>query len=376
MIDSLDRSETLKRMAIVCSSELNMPTYNPKPGSVAINVYLKRWLKGLLGRSIRRPRYDYFWTTAILADAVIDYCDCTGDVSLLINVKKYHDSSLNKVGFRSPKYLDEAMNGKSMIDNWEKSQGDAEAIGRLAEFLIYEHKKTSEGILPYRQTNPDHVLVDTIGMICPFLAKYGLLFDNEAATRLAIDQILKFIENGFSNQSGFPYHGYGELSGINLGGEGWGRGVGWFLMGIVGVLEYIQKENPSYSLLADKYADLVTLVFNEQAENGAFPIQFLGGGAEPDSGATGMIANACLKGVELGLIKSSYFNSCSKAMDFIYSVTGTDGRVQECSGEALGANSYSCLKGWFPWGQGPAVSLGARLLRSDINAHRGQVGQN
>lgn len=378
MLDFGNESEVLRRMALVCSSELNMPTYNPVPASeaIAINVYFKRWLKSLLGKSMRRPRYDYFWTTALLVDALVDYCRYSGDASLISDIENFHDVSRDKVGFISPKYLDEAMNGKSMIAIWEKKQSGEDGIRKLAEFLINGHRKTYKGILPYRQMNTDVVLVDSIGMICPFLAKYGNLFENESATKLAINQVLEFIENGFSTQSGFPYHGYRELSGINLGGEGWGRGVDWFLMGIIGVLEYIPKDDPNYILLTEKYRDLITLAFGRQAENGAFPVQFSGGAVEPDSGATGMIANACLQGVELGLINGSYVYSCSKAMSFVYSVTGTDGKVRECSGEASGANSYSCLKGWYPWGQGPAVSLGARLLRSGVKADRGQLVHN
>jgi len=363
-------AEKLKKMAIVCAHELKIPSYSPNSGQMPLGIYLKYLIKKSLGRAIRRPYYDYFWTTALLADAVIDYCHFSGDPWLLCAVEEFHKTSRKKVAFKYPKYVDEAMNGNSLTRLRSNSHVELKGVDptHLADFLKNRHKKTHSGTLPYRQTNGEVVLIDTVGMICPFLAQYGDFFGDELALGLAIKQIVEFIKKGFSSTSGLPYHGYNNISGANLGGEGWGRGIGWFLLGAVGVLAFIPKTNSNYNTLAIKFIELIGRIFDYQAANGSFPTQFSQSivEADADSGATAMIADACVKGIGLGLIDSSYIRACATAMKFIYSVTDENGRVQECSGEASGANQYSVNKGWYPWGQGPAVSLGSRLLSFNL----------
>lgn len=200
-------------------------------------------------------------------------------------------------------------------------------------------------------------------MVCPFLTKYGVLFNCQPAVALATKQLREFIDKGISSDSDLPYHGYSYIPEKNLGGDGWGRGLGWFLLGIIGVLEFLPRNDVNYQFFLSFYRSLIEQVFNKQGKSGAFSVQLLDEGSTPDSGATGMIAYACAKGVELNLIDKTYLERCAKAFEFILSVTDEEGRVQECSGEALGANNYSNKKGWYPWGQGPSVSLGACLLR-------------
>jgi unsaturated rhamnogalacturonyl hydrolase len=257
------------------------------------------------------------------------------------------------------------MHGNSLIElynhypsTWIKADAD-----NLAFFLLERHTKTPSGVLPYRQSNKNSVLVDTLGMICPFLTKYGVRFNYQPAVDLASKQLREFIDKGISSDFNLPYHGYNYLPEKNLGGDGWGRGLGWFLLGIIGVLELLPKSDVNYQFFLGFYRSLIEQVFNKQGKCGAFSVQLLDERSTPDSGATGMIAYACAKGVELNLIDKTYFEHCIKAFEYILSVTDKDGRVQECSGEALGANNYSNEKGWYPWGQGPAVSLGASLLK-------------
>lgn len=362
---AIDKNK-LNKMALVCAAELRAPSYMPSPSSpLTIKVRLKFLIKKALGLSVRRPDYSYFWTTAVLADGLAEYINVDNDKFFISELKQFHKESKRKASFKNITYVDEVMHGNSLIDlyNREPSAWMKADADDLAHFLLESHTKTLSGILPYRQQNKNSVLVDTLGMVCPFLTKYGVVFNCQPAVALATKQLREFIDKGISSDLDLPYHGYSYIPEKNLGGDGWGRGLGWFLLGIIGVLEFLPRNDVNYQFFLSFYRSLIEQVFNKQGKSGAFSVQLLDEGSTPDSGATGMIAYACAKGVELNLIDKTYLERCAKAFEFILSVTDEEGRVQECSGEALGANNYSNKKGWYPWGQGPSVSLGACLLR-------------
>ena len=369
----IDKSK-LNKMAMICVAELSVPSYMPDSlSAVTMKARFKVFVKFFLGLSTRQPDYSYFWTTAVLADAIAEYISVEKDVFFLTELKKFYKKSQNKVSFKRPFYVDEVMNCNSLTDllGHEDSEWMQASVQGSVDFLLNSHAKTTSGVLPYRrpsrllyrQLNINSALVDTLGMICPFLSKYGVIFNCQPAISLASKQLYEFIKKGFSTESGLPYHGYSYIPEENLGGEGWGRGLGWFLLGIIGVLEFLPEDDVNYPYFLNFYRNLIENVFNRQSNCGAFTAQLLDESSAPDSGATGMIAYACAKGVELNLIDGTYIHRCKKAFDFILSVTDENGRVKECSGEALGANIYSSERGWYPWGQGPAVSLGACLLK-------------
>ncbi len=102
--------------------------------------------------------------------------------------------------------------------------------------------RTSDGILAYRPQHPDWIFADTVGMVCPFLCRYGALKRDEALFRLGALQLLRFLEKGMDAQSGLPYHGYHEKTGVKYGAVGWGRACGWLLKGMAESLPWLEKK--------------------------------------------------------------------------------------------------------------------------------------
>lgn len=351
----------LNSIAKVAINELKQPSYSPE---VAFVRRLKGRVNRVLGRSIRRPSYNYFWTTAILADGLLEYYKASRSDEALAALIEYHEVSKKLIGFRKPMYVDEVMNAHSLIEIHELGQLDwaGPSLARLARFLVYDHPKTVSGVLPYRSANCNVVLVDTIGMVCPFLSKYAVGFDYYPAMELAISQVMEFLEVGLSKESGLPFHGYSP-SGETLGGEGWGRGVGWLLMGISAVLIEMPKDHSSYLSLLSRYNTMLGVVFSKQQSDGSFPEQLIGIKSQSDTSATSMIAYACAKSIECHTIDRTYLESCVKAYSYIKLRMDVEGRIQGASGEALGSNKYAGEFGWYPWGQGPSIGLGAVLKR-------------
>lgn len=252
--------------------------------------------------------------------------------------------------------LDNTMNGYSLIYLYEQT-GDKKykkMIVSLANYLLV-HKKDDLNNLPYRPESTNYIYIDSLGMICPFLARYGNKTDNKQATDLAVTQLVNFFEYGFDSKKNLPYHAF-NLDGEKKGIIGWGRSVGWLLIGIVDTLEYLDNDNPNYNCLVKKFTELIETVLKYQKENGSFSWQLQAIEGMDDSSATSMIGYSIIKALKLELIDTKYYSDIQKIIDFLLNVT-QEGYVMQSSSECRGLGMYPQVHGWYPWSQGPSTSI-------------------
>ncbi|MFO7639366.1 MAG: glycoside hydrolase family 88 protein, partial [bacterium] len=80
------------------------------------------------------------------------------------------------------------------------------AAQRLVEWLLESHPRSSTGTLPYRPEEPNVLLVDTLGMICPLLTRYGERYEKPEAVALAKKQLREFLDHAVDARSGLPFH--------------------------------------------------------------------------------------------------------------------------------------------------------------------------
>ena len=98
---------------------------------------------------------------------------------------------------------------------------------------MIKNSKGNDGTVYYRSTIPSIRFVDTIGFICPFLTLYGSRFNKPEYIDLAVFQIKDYVENAFLTTPFIPAHAFNYKTKVPLGIYGWGRGLGWFILGIV-----------------------------------------------------------------------------------------------------------------------------------------------
>lgn len=72
-------------------------------------------------------------------------------------------------------------------------------------------------------------IVDTLGMVVPFLIRYGIAFENENAIHLAHEQLKYYTDFGLDKDSFLPSHAIFQTNNIKVGPHNWGRGIGWYL---------------------------------------------------------------------------------------------------------------------------------------------------
>ncbi|MCR5100201.1 MAG: glycoside hydrolase family 88 protein [Butyrivibrio sp.] len=295
----------------------------------------------------------------------IAFPDDSLSFTALIHYLKYIKESNNAEKTDNPDYsIKSVMN---YIPKYEK------AIACNMEFLEKTPKASDGSIIYNPKAGNDYVFADGAGMTAMFLSSCYLYQGNDDVLKLAETQLLNFKEYGLDERTGLPYHGYSIKESLKKGIIGWGRAVGWLMMGLS---EYIyctglKKDNES-STISNTNSDLITwfeslmqTVLSYQRPDGGFSWQLECVEGHLDTSATGMICYSINKYLES--LNNEFENNSSKpdavalkasvkkAQNCILSNISEDGFVQMCLSGCEDFAVHYQTYGQYPWGQGAAL---------------------
>ncbi len=344
----------------------------------------KRRLKDILRKAAGRyvpPDDVIFWDTGLLANGLMELWSsgkCAGDADEVIRaLRQYFDGWIER-GMRIY-YMDDALCGVALLRLYEVSGDKRYRAGadRLAGYLLElgGTQADAAGSIPYRPAQKNgHVYVDGIGMMCPFLAMYGVKCGNGKAVKLALTQIKNMLEYGMDTKTGLPYHGFKYEKREKYGIIGWGRAVGWLLMGMKGVLYWLEKEKRGAAREYDadnrklwaEFFRLLEAVSRYQRTDGGFSWQLEALEGPADSSATAMIAQAlrfCLEYGDKTSGRAEDMPQWEKMRGMLRSAVRfleeneKDGRIYHCLGECMGFSQYPQVYGAYPWSLGTALEV-------------------
>ncbi|MEX0748083.1 MAG: glycoside hydrolase family 88 protein, partial [Rhodothermales bacterium] len=148
--------------------------------------------------------------------------------------------------------LDQVNAGKLLFPLLERT-GDGR-YRRAADTLrrqLREHPRTSEGGFWHKKVYPYQLWLDGVYMAGPFLAEYARRFDDEEALEEVTREILLVARYLRDPKTGLYFHGWDEKreqvwadSASGLSRNFWGRGMGWFGMALVDVLDHLPENHP------------------------------------------------------------------------------------------------------------------------------------
>lgn len=324
-----------------------------------VGYYLKRTVKMMTGVKVE-PVDKMNWPNGLLAKSLTDYYmqhkNSEEAREILGCLKRYYDRWIQK----NCKifFLDDAFSGVALID-LHQITGDEKykkAADEIVNFLFH-HETDAAGSLLYRPKQKNgYIFADMIGMVCPFLCKYGSTYKDLNAVNLAITQIQNFIDFGMDAKTNLPYHGYQYENGIKYGVIGWGRAVGWLLMGMSEALAYIEETHPGYETIKQAYRRIVDKVEVYQRENGLYSWQLEAKDGPVDTSATAMILYAIARSLDTRVLIGIHKSRMIRGRDALLQMV-TEGKIYECLAECQGFSLYPQIYGAYPWSLGPALSL-------------------
>jgi len=220
------------------------------------------------------------------------------------------------------------------------------AGGAMRETADYLIKASGEsGTVPYNTAAPGIRYVDTVGMVCPFLAQYAAVCGDSGALALCFRQLREYCENGLHEELNIPVHCFGQGNLAPMGIYGWGRGCGWLAIGMMDTFTALLKAVSSGQikemqlyLLKKMVAYADSLLDYQTAEGGwcrQLPVWDFG-----ETSATGMLAYFMKKLYHLtGMEK--YELSAQRAEAFLMKCTRKNGIIDYAQGDTPGIGFYS-----------------------------------
>ncbi|HEX5057475.1 MAG TPA: glycoside hydrolase family 88 protein [Gammaproteobacteria bacterium] len=283
----------------------------------------------------RRPAY-FEYTTGLLAQAYDDlaragqarYAKVAEQVigSFVADdgtIRTYDESKYN---------MDSINSGKVLLRLYEAThQGKYKTAAAQLRHQLQNHPRTGEGAFWHKQRYPHQLWLDGVYMGMPFLAQYAALFESgagqDASFKEAVNEFEIVRRHLRDAGTGLYYHGWDEKQRqdwanrqTGLSSQFWSRGLGWYAMALVDVLDYIpgnktELRKPLLEIIAELAPAIV------KAQDGAtglwYQIPDRPGerGNYPESSGSAMFVYMLAKAVNKGYLPESYKKNAIKGYE-------------------------------------------------------------
>jgi unsaturated rhamnogalacturonyl hydrolase len=190
----------------------------------------------------------------------------------------------------------------------------------------------------------------------PFYAEYSVLFAQPADFDDIANQFIWTEQHTRDAKTALLYHGWDESKqqrwanpATGQSPEFWGRGMGWYAMALVDVLDYFPKNHPRRAALIAILQRLATAIQPYQDASGVWHQVINKPGVKgnyPEASASCMLVYAVAKGVRLGYLDKRFDAMAVKGFDGLlknFIEMDDQGLVhltKTCSGAGLGGNPY------------------------------------
>ncbi len=201
----------------------------------------------------------------------------TGDVKYLDYIKKYIDGYVDASGNinfdASANNLDHLHPGWLCITLYEELGIEKYKLAAEKIRAEFNNQPTNaSGGFWHKQKYPNQMWADGIYMAEPFLMRYGATFDElEYVSNEATKQTILVAENAYDSVKNLLYHGWDETKQASwadkttgVSPEVWSRGMGWYCMALVDILDYLPVEHEKYNALLEILQNLALGIKNYQ----------------------------------------------------------------------------------------------------------------
>jgi unsaturated rhamnogalacturonyl hydrolase len=207
----------------------------------------------------------------------------------------------------------------------------------------------------YKKKNAKFRYVDTIGFICPFLIEYGQKFQVPEAVDLAIAQLEEFNQFAMLNDTFIPCHTYTTETKIPTGLFGWGRGLGWYAIGLIDAWTALENTHPKKQAMTIWVERFAKMAMQFQRKNGSWGWIIMHDNARSDSSTTATLAWFLSKASSIQSIQHESEAAKEKALHYLMKVTRRDGAIDFSQGDTKGIGVHSQEFDILPFTQGFAL---------------------
>ena len=271
----------------------------------------------------KTARWDY--EQGLMLKALERVWQRTGDARYFTYIQKDLDQFVQPDGsirtYKPDDYLlDNVTTGRALLLLSQVSGPNQERYQKAAQRLrqqLEAQPRTKEGGFWHKKIYPNPMWLDGLYMAGPFYAEYSQLMQQPAGLDDVAKQFALVEKHLVDSKTGLLYHGYDESReqawANKTTGQSpnfWDRGIGWYAMGLVDVLDYFPTNHPQRPALIKalqrlapalaKYQNPKTgtwsLVMNQESRQGNYA----------EASGSSMFVYALAKGTRLGYLDKKY----------------------------------------------------------------------
>lgn len=278
-------------------------------------------------------------------------------------MKSYFDYFINEDGtvkkYKIEEYNIDRINPAKSLFTLYKRTGDEKYNKAIQLFVtqMESHPKTNSGGFWHKKVYPWQMWLDGIYMGSPFLAQYAKEYNKPEWFDVLTHQVLLIHEKTYDPKTGLMYHAWDESKEqkwcnpeTGQSPNFWSRAMGWYLMAIVDVLDFLPENHPDRAKMIDILkAELDALLTVADKETGLwFQVLDQGGreGNYIEASGSCMFTYTMAKAANKGYIDNKYKDIALEKFNDIVDiliVEDENGNLilkSVCGGCGLGGNPY------------------------------------
>lgn len=291
---------------------------------------MKRNPEGWMLDFSSKPKWNY--CHGLELEAILQVWEKTGDKKYYDYAYGFADLMVEKDGqiktYKPLEYnIDRINSGKMIFPIYAKSK--EKRFKKALELMrnqMKTHPRTKDGSFWHKKIYPHQVWLDGLYMAGPFLAEYAQVFKEPALYDDVVLQIVDAHKYLYDAKTGLYYHGWDESRQqrwadpvTGLSPNFWSRSIGWYMMALVDVLDFLPANHPQRDKIIDIFQNLSKSIekYRDPATGMWYQVtdQIGRKGNYVESSASAMFIYSWVKGAQKGYLDKSYLEKGRKAYD-------------------------------------------------------------
>jgi len=214
--------------------------------------------------------------------------------------------------------IDNVKNGRSLLLLYKVTK--KEKYLKAAQLLfnqLKEQPRTKEGGFWHKKIYPNQMWLDGLYMAQPFYTEYAALLNDTEVFEDVVNQFVYMEKNARDTKNGLLFHAWDESreqawadAKTGRSPHIWARGMGWFSMALVDVLDYFPEEHPRRAELLHILKRTAEAIVQVQDKKTGVWFDILDlpkrKGNYLEASASSMFVYALAKGIRKGYLPASY----------------------------------------------------------------------
>ncbi len=224
--------------------------------------------------------------------------------------------------------IDHVNNGKVLLFLYNETKDEKyKKAATLLREQLKSHPRTAEGAFWHKEIYPYQIWLDGLYMGSPFYAEYVKMFETPDVYDDITKQFILCYNHTKDPETGLLYHAWDETGTMfwchknGCSENFWGRSLGWYLMALNDVLDYIPEDHKDRAKLIEILKEVMDAVYKFMDKDAFVWYQVVDKGGQKgnylEASATSMFVYAMAKGYLKGYLGEEYKERAKKSFDGI-----------------------------------------------------------